>query len=218
VVAVSCGLAEQIARIAGLRRSKVSVIYNPVPKPVRSGSDAEALWPRRPRRRILAMGALKEAKNFPLLLDAFAQIAVEQDAVLAIVGEGSSRDALQSQADRLGLADRVLMPGFCATPGDWYEGADLFVLSSAYEGFGNVLVEAMHFGLPVVSTDCPMGPSEILDGGRFGTLVPPDDVDALADAIRSALVGTPDPELARARARHYSVERAVDAYARLLRL
>jgi glycosyltransferase involved in cell wall biosynthesis len=218
VVAVSAGLGRQIAGIALLPESAVTTVYNPVPAPLRSGAASDKIWRRVGARRILSVGALKEAKNFPLLIEAFALVAEREDAVLAIVGEGEMRPALEALAARRGLAERIFFPGFTTTPGDWYAGADLFVLTSDYEGFGNVLVEAMHCGLGIVATNCVSGPGEILRGGKWGRLVPPGDAHRLAEAILEALSDRPDPVAQRTRAAEFSVERAVNAYARLLGL
>lgn len=211
IVAVSQGLAVQIGGLAGLPHERIAVVPNPIPPPLRS---ADEPWSATAGKRILAVGRLKAAKNFALLIDAFAPLAGQ--AHLAIVGEGGERAALAAQAARLGVAERVQLPGFTATPGDWYAGADLFVLPSDYEGFGNVLVEAMHYGLPVVSTDCPHGPREILGSGRWGTLVPCGDAAAMTKAMREALAVPRKPEEQRARAEAYAVDPAIEAYWRLL--
>ena len=104
-------------------------------------------------KRILSIGRLKRQKNFPLLIEAFARLPPALDAGLAIVGEGEERQALEQLVRAKGLEGRVHLPGFSPTPGDWYASADLFVLASDYEGFGNVVVEAFHFGVPVVATE-----------------------------------------------------------------
>lgn len=211
-IGVSRGVAGEIARFSGLPLNAVRVVYNPVPPPLRSAEPADDLWQGKPGKRILTVGRLKSAKNQALLLEAFAQHARDNEAVLAIVGVGPLADELRAQAARLGIADKVLFPGFRVTPGDWYASADLFVLSSDYEGFGNVLVEALHCGLPVVSTDCPHGPAEILGNGRWGRLVPVGDAEAMATALAESLAAPVDAAAQRARAAEFSVERAVDGY------
>lgn len=215
-VGVSRGLAYNLAGLAGMAADQVTAIYNPVPVPLRSDVPADDPWQGRPGKRILTIGSLKPQKNHTLLLAAFDRLAASREAVLAIVGTGPIEHELRAEAARRGLADKVLFPGFTATPGDWYAGADLFVLSSDYEGFGNVLVEAMHFGLPVVSTDCPFGPSEILADGRHGALVAKGDHAGLAAAMAIALEAPRQDEHQRARAAEFSVERAVAAYAALV--
>lgn len=216
VVAVSEGLADEIAALARLDRSRVSRIYNPVGPPLRSAVDPAALWPAGSARRILAVGSFKAQKNHALLVEAFAMIAQQRPAVLAIVGKGTLAPQLSAQIAAAGLADAVCLPGFTPTPGDWYAGAELFVLSSDYEGFGNVLVEALHAGLPVVSTDCISGPSEVLGGGQWGQLVPPGNAAALAQAMGKTLDAPVDRAAQQARASEFSVDRAVAAYCALL--
>lgn len=216
VVAVSEALGADIAKLAGLRAERVRTIHNPIDPPLRSDPAGPGPWGDRAGKRILAVGKLKPQKNFALLIEAFARIASSTDASLAIVGEGALRSQLEAQVARLGLQGRVQLPGFSTTPGDWYAGADLFVLPSDYEGFGNVLVEAMHCGLPVVATDCPFGPAEVLGHGQWGTLVPPGDAEALAGAIRAALACPADSQRQRVRATDFSAHHAVRAYWQVL--
>ena len=132
------------------------------------------------------------------------------------VGDGAGRAALESLAKDLGVSDRVTFAGFHADPTAFYKTADVFALSSDYEGFGNVIVEALACGTPVVSTDCPSGPAEILDGGRHGTLVPVDDEVALAQALGKSLSDSPDSDALRGRAAEFSPERAARLYLDLL--
>jgi glycosyltransferase involved in cell wall biosynthesis len=216
IVGVSDGVADEISSIAALPRARVTTIYNPVPPPLTSGAAPDALWNGLPGKRILSVGRFKAQKNHALLIAAFARLAEQENAVLAIVGTGELREQLAAQAAALGIADRVLLPGFCATPGDWYASADLFALSSNYEGLPLVLIEALHLGLPIVSTNCPYGPDEIIEHGRWGTLVPVGDAVALADAMIAALRAPADPSAQRARAAEFLVARAVDGYAALM--
>ena len=129
-----------------------------------------------------------------------------------ILGEGDLRPAMERQIAELGLQDRVALPGFFQDPYPWFRSADLFVLSSDWEGFGNVIVEALECGVPVVSTDCPSGPAEILENGRYGRLVPVGDVDALANAIIVTLHETPDRQALMNRAKDFSVDKISDEY------
>jgi glycosyltransferase involved in cell wall biosynthesis len=157
------------------------------------------LTPPRPRasgtRRLVAVGRLVHQKGFDLLLEAFAKIAPEHpDWSLTLFGEGEQRAHLEALCARLGVANQVQLPGVTGRPGQWVEEAEVFVLSSRFESFGNVVTEAMAAGLPVVAFDCPWGPGEILRDGEDGLLVPPEDVDALAAAVRRLIV---DPELRR---------------------
>ena len=215
VVAVSNGLSSELAGLARLSFNRISTVYNPIPSPLRSGR-GKVDWGPHKGARILSVGSLKAVKNHALLLRAFAPLANAGEAVLAIVGTGPEEDAIKALASELGLGDRLRLPGFSATPGDWYHTADAFALSSDYEGFGNVLVEALHCGLPIVATDCPYGPAEILERGRWGRLVPPGDEAALTQALRAAISGDSDRSALRRRAEYFSVERAVQTYWSLL--
>ena len=220
-VGVSLGVATDIATLSGLRRDAFDVINNPVPpRPEPSSQvirDTEALWSSHRGARIVTVGSMKAQKNHPLLLRAFARLD-RPDALLMFVGDGAGRDALLSLAQELGVADRVILAGFHRDPTSFYKTADLFVLSSDYEGFGNVIVEALACGTPVVSTDCPSGPGEILDDGRFGRLVPVGDAGAMAEAIDVALDTSADRAALMGRATDFLPEIAARKYLHLLDL
>lgn len=192
--------ADDLARLSGIPRDRIEVIYNPISPPKRIASNArvEALWKGK-GPRLITIGSMKDQKNHALLLDAFARVAAK-DARLMLLGQGPLRAALERQAEALGIADRVIFPGFSVDPWPFLASADLFVLSSDYEGFPLVLAEAMHAGLKVVSTDCVSGPAEMLEGGRHGRLVPCGDAGALAAAINAALAEPSDPAAMRRRA------------------
>jgi glycosyltransferase involved in cell wall biosynthesis len=139
-----------------------------------------------PRRTVLGVGRLNRQKGFDLLLEAYARSGVRRDGYrLVILGEGPERAALEELAAKLGVADVVEMPGVVSAPEDWMEQAAVFVLASRFEGFPNVLVEAMAMGCAVVAADCPSGPREIVSHGENGLLVPVEDVPALSQAIAS---------------------------------
>lgn len=218
-IAVSTGVAEDLARLSGLSASRFHVIHNPVsPRPEPSPDAigmAEGLWSAPAGARVLTVGRFKSQKNHTLLLRAFARLECA-DARLMLLGNGDLEPELRSLAAGLGIGDRVIFAGFHADPTPFYRTADLFVLSSDYEGFGNVIVEALANGVPVVSTDCPSGPAEILSNGEFGTLVPVGDAQALALAIEGALAAPHDRERLRARARDFAPEKAAKAYLELL--
>jgi glycosyltransferase involved in cell wall biosynthesis len=133
-----------------------------------------------------------------------------------ILGEGSCRSAIEQQARDLGIENRLFLHGFVSDPRAYYEHADLHLLSSIAEGFGNVIVEALAAGTPVVSTDCPSGPREILCDGQFGKLVPVGDVDAMAQAIVAALTESHDHDALKARAQDFSIVKTTDQYEALL--
>ncbi len=211
-IGVSAGVADDMAMLSGLPRTRFEVIHNPAAtgrfageasRPAQLDGAGGAL--------ILSVGTLKAVKRHDLLIEAFAALD-RPDARLYILGEGPERGRLQGLIDRLGLGGRVFLPGFQPDPLPWYAHADLFVLSSDYEGFGNVLVEALEQGVPVVSTDCPVGPREILDGGKHGTLVPVGDARALASAMQDGLARDHDREALKRRARDFSVDKAAETY------
>ncbi len=199
VVANSAGSASDLADVTGLPRDRVEVIPNPVDV---AGIESRAAAPASPAppfgngeraARLVAIGRLTEQKGFDVLIDAFADLAHRRAATLSILGEGEDRDALRARAERLGVGDRVWMPGFVANPYPHLRVAHAFVLASRWEGAPNVVSEALALGVPVVATDCPHGPRELLRGGDLGALVPVDDAPALAAAIERTLDAPPDP-------------------------
>ncbi|HMI40554.1 MAG TPA: glycosyltransferase [Sphingomicrobium sp.] len=216
-IVVSAGGADDLAQLSHIRRDRFEVVYNPIPVPPHAlVSNGLAKRPCSGGPYILTVGALKEAKNHALLIRAFAKMTASRPTRLVILGEGPLRSELEALAARLDIADRVVMPGFAVDPWPYYASADLFVLSSHYEGFGNAIVEAMHAGLPVVSTDCPSGPAEILAHGRYGVLVPCDDEDRLAVAMATALDSEIDANAQRERAMVFSGASAVNRYLQLM--
>lgn len=213
---VSRDVAVDLAEVSGLNQSRFEVVYNPIEQ--RSGqwtAEAEAQWKTR-GRRILSVGTLKREKNHLLLMRAFAILCRHEAASLTIVGEGPMRLLLESVAEDLGISEAVSMPGQALDPTPYYATANLFALTSDFEGFANVLVEAMAAGLPVVSVDCRSGPREVLADGEFGRLVPVDDAEALAMAIEQSLLEGPDPERLKARASQFRPELAANRYAEFL--
>lgn len=219
IVAVSQGAADDLARFAKLDRNAITVIYNPVvgdEKAPASEPLAPAGWWTGTHRRVLAVGTLKSIKDYTTLLAAFAQLRHHVDARLLILGEGECRSALEAQVRQLGLTDSVFMHGFVKDLPPYYQHADLHVLSSTGEGFGNVIVEALEAGTPVVSTDCLSGPREILCDGQFGRLVPVGDAAALAVAMAESLAAQHDTAALVARAQDFSIDKAVDRYEELL--
>ncbi len=210
IVSVSEGNADALLNMTGIPRRKVHVIHNPVVSPDLLAASREPLdhpWfvPGSPPV-LLAVGRLEPQKDYPTLLDAFVLLRDTRPARLVIIGEGSQRAALQEKAASLGIAGDVELRGYDPNPYRFMAQADVFVLSSAWEGFGNVLVEAMACGTPVVSTDCPSGPAEILAGGEYGRLVRPADPGALAEAITQTLDAPLDGNLLRARANEFTLD------------
>jgi glycosyltransferase involved in cell wall biosynthesis len=225
IVAVSRGVAEDMAAASGLPQERITVIYNPVVSPhlaveADAGADAGAShsWFDRPGARVfLGLGRLVPQKDFATLIRAFALLEHRLGAQLVIFGEGPQRAELEALARDCGVADRVQLGGFVSNPYPYLRRSCALVMSSVYEGFGNVLVEAMACGTPVISTDCPYGPAEILDGGRFGRLVPVGDAAALARAMRATLEAPPSREVLLDRAAEFEVARVADQYVDLFR-
>lgn len=213
-IAVSNGVASDLAALSWIPQERFRVIYNPAAL----GLDVMRAGGMPPElvhvggRLILTVGTLKAVKDHALLVDAFSRLPHELNATLCILGEGALRAELEEMIHVRGLEGRVILPGFRPHAADWYRRADLFVLSSRHEGFGNVIVEALEFGVPVVSADCPSGPREILCGERYGRLVPVGDADAFAKAMEASLLEEPDRELLKARARDFSVDKVADEY------
>ena len=217
-VIVSEQAADDLARLSGIAREDIDVIYNPVAPPppdVAVDPKIEALWGDA-EGRVITVGKLKDQKNHALLIRAFGKVAARSRAKLMILGDGPLREELVATAAREGLGDRILFPGFTSDPWPYYASADLFALSSDYEGYPLVLIEAMRSGLRIVSTDCESGPAEILDGGRFGRLVPVGDEAALAAAILDALSAPHDEQRVRDRAAALSGESASERYLELM--
>lgn len=202
VVGVSQGVIAGVRKHYGLPDSIGEVIYNPIDTQAiqhLASQRPEGRLPQQvatlPRPLLLAAGRLHPQKDFGTLIQAFHTIAANIQGSLVILGEGEQRSALEGQIAALGLTRRVLLPGHVANPW-WYMGmADLFVLSSRWEGYGNVLVEAMACGTPILATDCPYGPAEIVEGFRSGMLVPVCDSKKLAVGITKMLAGAPEARL-----------------------
>lgn len=222
VAAVSRGAARETARLAWLRADQVAVIHNPIPQRVAPTEElrlrTDALWNCPPGMRVLTVGSLKDQKNHALLLRAFAQLSM-MPCRLMIVGQGEREPQLRAQIAELGLQDRVILAGFHSDPSPFYATGDVFVLSSDYEGLPTVLIEAMSFGLQAVSTDCPSGPAEILEGGRLGRLVPVGDAHALANALSLSLESAiATPAMLKRRAADFSPDVSAMKYIDILGL
>jgi glycosyltransferase involved in cell wall biosynthesis len=217
-ITVSKQAADDLADVSGLPRESIDVIYNPVggpPASARPGADVVALWGDAPAR-ILTVGTLKKEKNHALLIRAFAELVRTRPARLMIVGEGEMRAELEQLALTLGVAEHLVMPGFFTDPWPFYLSANLFALTSDFEGFPLVLIEAMRAGLPIVSTDCESGPREILDDGRLGALVPCGAAQALAAAMAAMLDRPTPPDALHQRAEALSGQQTSNRYLDLM--
>jgi glycosyltransferase involved in cell wall biosynthesis len=227
IVAISFGVAEDLVKVTGINADKVGVIYNPAVMPdlvLKAKQSVDHPWlAQKGTPVILSVGRLGAQKDLETLLNAFAKVRLQRPVRLVLVGEtrqhGKSHKRerqIRLLAESLGVWDHLSLAGYQPNPYSYMSRADVLVLSSRYEGFGNVLVEALACGCPVVSTDCPSGPSEILAGGEFGKLVPVADAYALSQAILETLSNPPDPNRLTQRARFFSYDDAIDRYEAVL--
>lgn len=222
IVAVSEGVAADTLALTGLPVDKVSVIRNPVITPrllesARAPVDHPWLYDGGDPV-ILGAGRLTVQKDFATLIRAFALLNARRPTRLVILGEGRLRGELEALAAELGVAERVALPGYAENPHAWMTKAALFVLSSRWEGSPNVLTEALALGVPAVATDCPSGPREILQDGRYGPLIPVADAPALAEAMAATLASPLPPDVLRAAATEYHAALSAARYLETLGL
>ena len=217
VIAVSPGVKDDLLRWSvGLGRL-VEWIPNPVPPPDSGTLESyKTDTNKRDCKVVITVARLEQQKNLDLLLKSFAILSKDLNARLILVGSGSLLKALKDQADSLGINQIVEFVGFKCEPYLELVRADLFVLSSNFEGLPTTIIEALHCGLPVVSTDCPSGPAEILQGGLYGSLVPMNDVNAMAAAMKSELDRGRNPQVQRSGAERYLPSKVVVHFEALL--
>lgn len=215
IVAVSHGLADDLANFARLPRASIRTIFNPAfvdREPLQQPGATHPWLDAKKAPVIVAAGRLVRQKDWPTLLRAFACLRQGTAAKLIILGDGPLRAELEDMISTMGLCNDAALPGFVPDIRPYLAKADVFPLTSIWEGFGNVLVQALGVGCSIVSTDCPNGPSEILAGGQFGVLVPVGDHLSFAKALKHVI----DHPFERARqierAKMFSVEKSADAY------
>lgn len=222
IIALSHGVATDLVEHEGLPHSRIDIAYNSGPIPERTLHPGDALPRRHPGELVIVTcGRLVPQKDYSTLLNAFAIVRAQTPARLWLIGEGPQRYELEELATRLGIREAIEFLGFVPYPERFMQAADLFALSSVFEGFGNVLVESLSVGTPIVSTDCPHGPAEIIGSSGAGLLVPPQDPGALA---REMLRVLQNPELrnwmseeALIRAEVFSPRATAASYARAFR-
>lgn len=218
VVSVSEGVSEDLARFVCLPTEKQRVISNPIVAP-EIGELARApvdhAWFDGDEPVFVAAGRLRPQKDFPTLLRAFSLVRAKRPVRLLVLGEGPERERLEALTRELELTSDVSFPGATTNPYAYMARSTAFILSSRWEGLPTVLIEAMSCGARVIATDCPSGPREILADGRYGSLVPVGDVDALAAAMDDALDGKLAPPPVESW-RRYAIDAVVDEYVPLL--
>ncbi len=221
IVPVSEGVGDDLVSL-GISPDKIQVIHNPVVTPAlleQSKAPVDHPWfaPGEPPV-IVAVGRLELQKDYPTLFQAFAIARKSREIRLMVLGEGILRLQLEKQIEEMGLQEDIRLEGFVSNPFAYVARSDLFVLSSIFEGLPTVLIEAMAVGTPVVSTDCPSGPREILQGGHYGPLVQMSDPQELADAMLQRLEMPRQTDLLKQRANKYSLDASVNAYSKLCNL
>lgn len=220
IVAVSQGVADSLVNLAGRPLKQVRVIYNPVVTPEALAKAEEPVnhpwFAAGEPPVILGVGRLQALKDFPTLIQAFALVRQHMPARLMILGDGEERQNLETLISELGLTSDIALPGFVSNPYAYMSKASVLAMSSLCEGFGNVIAEALACGTPVVTTDCPSGPAEILDFGKYGSLVPLTDAEALAQAILTTVTSPRNSEALRQRAKLFSLDTVVDSYLQVL--
>lgn len=219
IIVLTKNMRDDILKKFNALADKIFVIYNPVDLScieADSMASLEHSWFTEGKggkfKLILAAGVLRQIKGFDCLIRAFHQIKKREKIKLIILGSGRDKKKLESLAQELGLEDDISLPGFVDNPFAYMRKADVFVLSSFFEGCPNVILEAMCCGAPIVSTDCPSGPSEILENGKYGRLVPVGDVSAMARAIIETLDNPLPPGFLRKRAEDFGIEKVADRY------
>lgn len=224
IVAVSNGAADGLAKFSGIKRQRISTIYNGVvdkQKLEMAKEYPQHAWFKNKKLPVLvAVGRLEAQKDYPNLLKAFSLVLKEVDARLLVLGEGVLRKSLEQLVDELNIGEQVSLPGFVDNPFSYLAHADIFVLSSKFEGLPTVLIEALACGSAIVSTDCPSGPDEILEHGKYGFLVPTSDHEQLAQAIIKTLKGEAkiSREDRQTKGLSFSVKVAVENYSQVLGL
>jgi glycosyltransferase involved in cell wall biosynthesis len=219
VVAVSEDVEKELRETHGLETDTCTTIRNPVDVEEvtsKSSRDVDHDWFLDDVPVIVGVGRFVEQKQFSVLLTAFERLTRQTEARLVLVGDGPLREKLSALAVELNIEDRVDFLGFASNPYKYMRKAQLLAISSRYEGFGVVTVEALACGTPVVATDCPGGPSDILNDGEFGELVDVGDPGQLADAMARTLENPPDPDRLMERAQDYRADKVADRYAEVI--
>lgn len=220
VICLSLGVEFDLVTNFGISEKKTHVIYNPLDLGLiaeRSRAPKPELYREIAGPIILSAGRLSYQKDYSTLLRAFARVLDERQATLVILGEGEDRQDLEAEVERRGLGGRVIMPGFVDNPFVYMRHAQVFALTSRFEGLPNAMLQAVAVGMPIVSTDCPSGPFEILHKGTYGWLAPVGDDKLVAEGLLAGLAGqlTTVPESVVAET--YEANRVAERYLSVFR-
>jgi glycosyltransferase involved in cell wall biosynthesis len=221
IICVSHGVASEIKELIPPRnKEKVNVIYNPVidRKFIERTKEAvkDSICKSSKEKWIVSIGRLSKEKNIDMLIQAFSKLLEKRHCKLLIIGEGPEKEKLSSLVFKLGLEKEVIFKGYQKNPFTFLNKADVFALSSDREGLPTVLIEALYFNVPIVSTDCKSGPREILKDGKYGTLVPVNDIDKMATALEKKLKGSQSNPFNADLLRPYTLEEVMVKYNELI--
>jgi glycosyltransferase involved in cell wall biosynthesis len=218
-IPISYGVYEDHKSIVDISKDKTNVIYNPVfSKKIVSKSKKKVKhkWFNGEEKIILSAGRLCRQKNFELLVKSFSKVCKDIESKLVILGKGEKRKDIIRTASKKNVRDKVDLIGFVSNPYKYMAKADLFVLPSRWEGFGNVIVEAMAVGTSIVATNCPGGPAEILEKGKWGDLVPTNSPKAMANAIVDNLRNPQNEDDLVRRAKNFCIDKIAPEYEQFL--
>ena len=220
IIAPSNGVADDLSKLGRIQRKKINVIYNPIfLKAIEAQAREEPSHPwlvPKTEPVFIAVGSLTEQKGFSTLLESFFLVNKQIISRLIILGEGPLRQELEARALELGIHKKVDFHGFIENPFSLMASSDVFVLSSKWEGLPNVLIQAVSLGMRIVATDCTSGPQEILDNGKFGTLVEVGNIKMLSSAMLSSLEKQHDSDYVKSRAKHFSSDTIIPQYIKVL--
>ena len=222
IIVVSNGVKRDLVQISSKLKKKIKVIYNPLIKSKKFNiknkiSLKKKIWGKNTKYCILSVGSLKIQKDHFNLINAFSLLRFNQKCKLLIIGDGPLKSKLKKFVKIKKLNKQVIFINFRSELQRYYETADLFVSSSKWEGFSNVIAESLGYGLPVVSTNCKSGPSEILQKGKFGELVPIENSKKLASAILKSLVKKHDKNLLVKRSKDFAISKISNKYLKFIK-
>ena len=222
IIVNSYGVAQDIIKIAKISEKKIKVVPNPTIVPEMfemAKQEVDHPWFKDKRYPIiLGAGGFRKSKDFLTLIKAFSLLQRHTPSRLVILGEGRQRKKMEKLINELNIKDKVWLPGHQENPYKFMARSDVFVLSSLWEGCPNVLIEAMALGIPVVSTDCPSGPREILDNGRYGKLVPMQCPEKMATGILEYLKNPAQREFIKKGIERFELKNSIEAYLKVLEL